>query len=66
MRDVYTHKSPIGGRKGGRKFVVKELTYIQRAMDVFDLGEQAPFVPQGGLSMLQPMSNGSAYYMYDA
>ena len=44
--------------------MVKEMTYIQGAIYVFDLAEQTPFFPEGGLSMLQRMINGSERYAY--
>ena len=61
----YTNRL-LGGMVGNESSwcVVKELTYVQTTNDVFDLGEQTPFFPEGGLSMLQRMSNGSGRYAY--
>ena len=67
MRDGNVHKSNRSlyrGVEGGRFFMVKEMTYVQLTNDVFDLPEQAPSVPEGGLSMLQRMINGSERYAY--
>ena len=60
---TYTNRS-YWGVEGGGCFMVKEMAYVQRTTNVFDLPEEAPFVPDGALFFLQRTINGSGRYAY--